>query len=236
MTAPTRQRQLVGSYRVQLHQGFTFADAERIVPYLADLGISHLYLSPPFEAVAGSMHGYDVIDPTVLATALGGETGFRSLAATCERYGLGIIIDIVPHHMAASPANRWWRDVLQFGPDSPSAEWFDIAKLLKSRGLGLWLLTSGLSLAKHVNRATQVFDSITVSLDGTCAKTYAAIRGVDAFDKVCEGIQAAAATGASVSVRVTLQRSNYSELAQFAKLSRQLGVRQERQRPRRALR
>ncbi len=126
MTAPTRQRQFVGSYRVQLHQGFTFADAERIVPYLADLGISHLYLSPPFEAVAGSMHGYDVIDPTVLAPALGGETGFRSLAATCERNDLGIIIDIVPHHMAATPDNRWWRDVLRFGRDSPSARWFDI--------------------------------------------------------------------------------------------------------------
>ena len=126
MTAPTRQHQLVGSYRIQLHQAFTFADAERIVPYLADLGLSHLYLSPPFEAVAGSMHGYDVIDPTVLSSALGGETGFRSLAAMCEQQGLGIIIDIVPHHMAATPANRWWRDVLRFGRDSPSARWFDI--------------------------------------------------------------------------------------------------------------
>ncbi|MGD9704146.1 MAG: malto-oligosyltrehalose synthase [Acidimicrobiia bacterium] len=119
-------RHIVGSYRLQLHEGFTFADAERVVPYLAELGISHLYLSPPFEAVAGSTHGYDVVDPTAFSSALGGERGFRALAESCRGAGVRIIVDIVPHHMAATPANRWWRDVLQFGRDSSSAEWFDI--------------------------------------------------------------------------------------------------------------
>jgi molybdenum cofactor biosynthesis enzyme MoaA len=78
-----------------------------------------------------------------------------------------------------------------------------------------WLLTSGLSLAKHARRATPLFQSITVSLDGTCAATYAAIRGLDAIDKVCEGIRAAVAEGATVGLRVTLQRANYRELPRF---------------------
>jgi Fe-coproporphyrin III synthase len=105
-------------------------------------------------------------------------------------------------------------------------QWADIAQLLQESGLKLWLLTSGLSLAKHVRRVARLFDAITVSLDGTNRATYAAIRGLDAFDKVCEGIRAAAATGAAVSVRVTLQRANYRELLTFVELARQLGARQ----------
>ncbi len=107
-----------------------------------------------------------------------------------------------------------------------NSEWFEIAQLLKSHGLSLWLLTSGLSLAKHVRRATQVFDSITVSLDGTCRETYAAIRGVDAFDNVCAGIRLAVAAGAALGLRVTLQRANFHELSAFVDLARSLGVRQ----------
>jgi Fe-coproporphyrin III synthase len=105
-------------------------------------------------------------------------------------------------------------------------EWPAIAEILRARGLSLWLLTSGLSLAKHAARAVPLFDSITVSLDGTCAETYAAIRGVDAFDKVCEGIRAAAGRGANVGLRVTLQRANYRELPRFVSLARELGVRE----------
>lgn len=105
-------------------------------------------------------------------------------------------------------------------------QWSDIAQLLRANGFKLWLLTSGLSLAKHARRVAELFDAITVSLDGTNRQTYAAIRGLDAFDKVCAGIHATSATGASVSVRVTLQRSNYSELSQFVDLSRQVGARQ----------
>jgi MoaA/NifB/PqqE/SkfB family radical SAM enzyme len=105
-------------------------------------------------------------------------------------------------------------------------EWDEIAALLKSHGLSLWLLTSGLSLAKHARRAAQLFDSITVSLDGTDPGTYASIRGVDAFNNVCEGIFAAVAAGASVSVRITLQRANYAQLPSFVQLARHLGVSQ----------
>ena len=105
-------------------------------------------------------------------------------------------------------------------------EWAEIAELLRESGLKLWLLTSGLSLAKHARRASQLFDAITVSLDGTNRETYVAIRGLDAFSKVCEGIRASADIGASVSVRVTVQRTNYRELPGFVELARQTGARQ----------
>lgn len=105
-------------------------------------------------------------------------------------------------------------------------EWADIALLLRSQGIKLWLLTSGLSLAKHARRVSELFDAVTVSLDGTNAATYAAIRGLDAFDKVCEGIRAVADAGTVVDIRVTVQRANYREMPSFVTLARQLGVRQ----------
>jgi Fe-coproporphyrin III synthase len=105
-------------------------------------------------------------------------------------------------------------------------EWADIAQLLKENGLQLWLLTSGLSLAKHARRASQLFHAITVSLDGTDRATYTAIRGLDAFDKVCAGIQAAATAGVPVSVRVTLQQANFRQLPEFVELARRVGARQ----------
>jgi MoaA/NifB/PqqE/SkfB family radical SAM enzyme len=114
--------------------------------------------------------------------------------------------------------------LLSGGEPLLNPEWADIAGLLKAQGLAPWLLTSGLSLAKHARRVAQLFDAVTVSLDGTTAATYAAIRGLDAFDKVCEGIGAAVAAGARVSVRVTLQRANYRELPAFVELARQTGA------------
>jgi MoaA/NifB/PqqE/SkfB family radical SAM enzyme len=105
-------------------------------------------------------------------------------------------------------------------------QWEQIAQLLRERGLQLWLLTSGLSLAKHATRATELFQSITVSLDGTDRRMYEAIRGLDAFDKVCAGIRAATLAGASLSVRVTVQRANYSALPAFVTLARELGAQQ----------
>ena len=105
-------------------------------------------------------------------------------------------------------------------------EWEPIAQLLAEQGLKLLLLTSGLSLAKHARRAARLFDTITVSLDGTDRDTYAAIRGLDAFDTVCEGMSAAAAAGARVTARVTLQRANYRQLPAFVELARQVGAQQ----------
>ena len=115
------------TYRVQLHAGFTFADAAAVVPYLAELGISHLYTSPILQAAAGSTHGYDVVDPTAISAELGGPEGFAALVETLHRHGMGLVLDIVPNHMAtAGRANGWWWDVLENGPSSLHARAFDI--------------------------------------------------------------------------------------------------------------
>lgn len=115
------------TYRLQLHRDFTFADAEAIVPYLADLGISHAYLSPITTAAKGSTHGYDVVDPTAINLELGGEEGFRSFVAALRARDMGVVIDIVPNHMGvAGGENAWWNDVLARGRDSDYADVFDI--------------------------------------------------------------------------------------------------------------
>jgi MoaA/NifB/PqqE/SkfB family radical SAM enzyme len=105
-------------------------------------------------------------------------------------------------------------------------EWMAMAEVLRERGISVWLLTSGLSLAKHAARVAQSFEAVTVSLDGTCAATYEAIRGLDAFDKVCEGVRRVASEGKPVSLRVTVQRANYLELPRFVTLARELGAAQ----------
>lgn len=115
------------TYRVQLHAGFTFDDAAAVVPYLARLGISHLYCSPYFAAVPGSTHGYDVVDPALLNPELGGEAGFLRLVAALDAHGMSQVLDVVPNHMATVvPGNRWWWDVLENGPASRYAGHFDI--------------------------------------------------------------------------------------------------------------
>lgn len=115
------------TYRFQFHKGFTFADAEALVPYLDRLGISHVYASPVTVAAPGSTHGYDVVDPTRINPELGGEDAFRALAAACRARNMGIVIDIVPNHMGvAGGANEWWKDVLTRGEASEHARTFDI--------------------------------------------------------------------------------------------------------------
>jgi (1->4)-alpha-D-glucan 1-alpha-D-glucosylmutase len=106
----SHQRRLRATYRLQLTPEFGFADAERRIPYLRDLGISHLYLSPSLQARAGSQHGYDVVDPTALSSDLGGRPAFTSLVTAAHGAGLGIVLDIVPNHMAVDDANRFWTD------------------------------------------------------------------------------------------------------------------------------
>ncbi|MET9446679.1 malto-oligosyltrehalose synthase [Streptomyces cinerochromogenes] len=115
------------TYRLQLQPAFPFAAAEAAVPYLASLGVSHLHLSPVLEAVPGSAHGYDVVDHTRVREELGGEEGLRALARTAREHGLGLVVDIVPNHMALAPRyNRALWEVLRDGPGSPYARWFDI--------------------------------------------------------------------------------------------------------------
>jgi len=105
-------------------------------------------------------------------------------------------------------------------------QWREIAATLRGAGIQLWLLTSGLSLAKHARPVAASFQRLTVSLDGTNAATYRAIRGLDAFDVVCEGIRAAVTAGLAPGLRVTVQKSNYRELPQFVRLARELGARE----------
>ncbi len=119
-------RRPASTYRLQLHRGFGFADAARVVPYLDALGVTDLYLSPVLAAAPGSMHGYDVLDHGRLSSDLGGEEGFAALAQGCARRGMGILLDFVPNHMAIGPGNRWWTDVLENGPSSVWAPAFDV--------------------------------------------------------------------------------------------------------------
>ncbi len=114
------------TYRMQFHREFRFADAQRLVGYLNRLGIGDLYASPILTARTGSTHGYDVVDPTRLNPELGGEDDFHGLVEALRECGMGLLLDIVPNHMASSLENPWWVDVLKHGRTSPYASFFDI--------------------------------------------------------------------------------------------------------------
>lgn len=116
----------VAFYRLQLTPDFGFERAERSLDLIAGLGCSHAYLSPIFEAVPGSRHGYDVTDPTRVRAEFGGREGFERFVRACRRRGLGVLIDIVPNHMASSEHGPQWRDVLSRGEASAFARWFDL--------------------------------------------------------------------------------------------------------------
>ena len=129
MTATTTAPAVTATYRLQLHAGFTFADAEAVLPYLADLGVSHLYLSPVLVSTPGSLHGYDVLDHTRVDPELGGREGLERLARAAHDRGLGVVVDIVPNHMALVPP-QWtnaplWT-VLRDGQRASTAHWFDV--------------------------------------------------------------------------------------------------------------
>ncbi len=131
MTAAPPPRPLAGpayaaTYRLQLGPHLDFDGARARVPYLARLGVSHLYLSPVLHARAGSTHGYDVVDPAHANPALGGDAGFDRLATAARRAGLGVVLDVVPNHMGVGPENPYWDDVLARGEASPYARWFDV--------------------------------------------------------------------------------------------------------------
>ena len=130
------KRPITSTYRLQLRgphadphgREFGFAQAAELVPYLAELGVSHLYLSPIFAAAPESNHNYDVVDPTVVNPELGGIDGLRLLARAAHDAGLGLVVDIVPNHLGVEVPrrNRWWWDVLKHGQDSDYAHFFDI--------------------------------------------------------------------------------------------------------------
>lgn len=116
----------VATCRFQFNRDFRFEDACNLVPYLGRLGISDVYASPVLQAVKGSLHGYDVTDPTRLDPELGTERDFDALTGALNQLDMGLLLDIVPNHMAASPENPWWRDVTKKGRDSPFARFFDL--------------------------------------------------------------------------------------------------------------
>lgn len=116
--------------------------------------------------------------------------------------------------------------LLSGGEPLLNVHWSAIAESLRAAGMQVWLVTSGLALAKHARRVAELFERITVSLDGTDSATYAAIRGLDAFDKVCQGIRSAVSHGRPPSIRVTLQRANYQQLSDFVGVAKQLGARE----------
>ena len=115
------------TYRLQFNPDFTFAHGSDLAGYLRDIGVSHLYASPVFQAVPGSTHGYDVVDPARPNEDLGGYLGFQDMIQALHDHDLGIVLDVVPNHMSiSSPLNRWWWDVLENGPSSRFASHFDV--------------------------------------------------------------------------------------------------------------
>jgi (1->4)-alpha-D-glucan 1-alpha-D-glucosylmutase len=117
----------VSTYRIQMNRTCTFLNVAQLVPYLHNLGITDLYCSPYFTATPGSMHGYDVVDPTTLNPEIGTEEDYRKLVGELHQRGMGQLLDVVPNHMGvAMQINSWWRDVLENGPSSRYASFFDI--------------------------------------------------------------------------------------------------------------
>ena len=115
------------TYRLQFHRGFTFRDAQALIPYFAELGISHLYASPIMEARPGSTHGYDIINHNRVNPEIGGDADFQTFVAALHANGMGLILDIVPNHMGVGGRdNAWWLDTLEWGEESPFASYFDI--------------------------------------------------------------------------------------------------------------
>jgi (1->4)-alpha-D-glucan 1-alpha-D-glucosylmutase len=127
MGEPVQTRVPASTYRLQLNHLFTFADATRILPYLSELGISDIYASPYLKAKPGSLHGYDIVDPQQLNPEIGTEADYQAFIKELQRHGMGQIFDMVPNHMCiTSKENHWWMDVLENGPASPYARFFDI--------------------------------------------------------------------------------------------------------------
>ncbi len=119
-------RRPASTYRLQITGEFGFDKAASLVPYLHQFGVTDLYLSPILAAAPGSPHGYDVVDHGRINTELGGETGFGKLCEALSRHGMSQVLDFVPNHMGVGPQNAWWMEVLENGPSSRYAYYFDV--------------------------------------------------------------------------------------------------------------
>ena len=136
MSAETSAQRPRATYRIQFTKEFGFRKATEIVPYLATLGISHLYASPYLKARPGSTHGYDIVDHNSLNPELGTDADFAEMCAALKAHGIGQILDFVPNHMGVGGSdNVWWLSVLEWGPDSHHAGYFDIDWRSEAPGL-----------------------------------------------------------------------------------------------------
>jgi len=165
------------TYRLQLSAAFTFDDAARIAPYLAELGVSHVYLSPMMRAARGSAHGYDATDPAQISPALGGEAAFRRLCATLRAHGLRILLDVAPNHVSAAletdDGESWWRSLLEWGRASPLADAFDVDWMRSGADGRLLLPVLDVSLAEALER-----DEFALAFDAARGAFGAQRRGV----------------------------------------------------------
>jgi len=125
----------ISTYRLQFNQQLRFADVKQLIPYLHDLGITDVYASPLLQAKKGSTHGYDVTDPSHLNSELGSNEEFDAMVQELQFHGMGLLLDLVPNHMAASGENPWWMDLLEDGPRSAYASYFDVDWHPPSRSL-----------------------------------------------------------------------------------------------------
>src|SRR5262245_38519126 len=162
----------ISTYRLQLHAGFPFAAAANVSAYLARLGVGACYTSPYFAAVPGSTHGYDVVDHNSINSELGGPEGHAQFIVALRAHDLGHLADIVPNHMGiGTNGNLWWRDVLENGPGSPAASFFDIDWTPVKAGLQAKLLLP--ILGDQYGRVLERGELKLQFHDGLIALTYA---------------------------------------------------------------
>ncbi|WP_420394494.1 malto-oligosyltrehalose synthase [Acuticoccus sp.] len=174
------------TYRVQVREGVGFEDVARIVPHLADAGISHLYAAPVFAATSGSTHGYDVTDHNGLDPTLGGEAAFEVLVRALQEAGVGLILDIVPNHMAASMENPWWRDVAEHGQESRFADHFDIDWAAGKLTLPILGKPYGEALAAGDVRRSDTADGPVLSVPGADLPIAPGTEGIADVDALHE--------------------------------------------------
>jgi (1->4)-alpha-D-glucan 1-alpha-D-glucosylmutase len=206
------------TYRLQISEEFTLHSAADIVPYLARLGISDLYLSPIFEARPGSTHGYDVTDPTRIREVAGGADALRALSREVQRHGMGILIDIVPNHMAASTHNPWWRNVLENGRRSQYAHFFDIDWGTEDEPRQLRLPILGAPLDIVLER-----DEIDIDIDA-CEAVYFETRLPLTPRSLHGDADALHGTGRAAAIRRILERQPY-ELVSWRTASAEMSYR-----------
>ncbi|MGE2737542.1 malto-oligosyltrehalose synthase [Mycolicibacterium vaccae] len=211
---------VLSTYRLQMRgaasgEAFTFADAEKLVDYFAELGVSHLYLSPILTAAEGSTHGYDVTDPTTVSAELGGPEGFARLAAAAKAAGLGLVVDIVPNHVGVDVPrqNPWWWDVLTHGRASQYAAYFDID----------WTLDPDARIVLPVLGSDNDIDDLTVDGD--------VLRLGDLVYPIAPGTADDGATGAEVHARQNYKligwRNGVCGYRRFFSITSLAGLRQE---------